>query len=54
MASRMIDLLLNRPDSYFFAFGAGHFLGRDSIVDMLRKAGFKVEHVGPNEVLDFR
>ena len=54
MASRMIDLLVNRPDSYFFAFGAGHFLGRDSIVDMLRKEGFKVDHVGPNDVLDMR
>ena len=54
MAARMIDLLVNRPDSYFFAFGAGHFLGKNSILDYLEQAGFTVDHIGPEDYVDFR
>ena len=54
MAARMIDLLVNRPDSYFFAFGAGHFLGKSSIIDYLEQAGFTVDHIGPGDHIDFR
>ena len=55
MAARMIDLLVNRPDTYFFAFGAGHFLGKNSVIDYLEQAGFTVDHIGPGDNnLDFR
>ena len=54
MAARVIDLLVNRPDSYFFAFGCGHFAGPESILSFVRAAGFKVERVAPGQKLDFR
>merc|ERR1711884_818491 len=53
MAARVIDLLVNRPDAYFFAFGVGHFIGEDNILEFIRSAGFTVDHVAPGEVLDF-
>jgi hypothetical protein len=53
MAARVIDLLVNRPDSYFFAFGVGHFLGEDSIVEFIESAGFTVDHISPEDTLDF-
>ena len=45
MAARIIDLLRESPDSYFFAFGTLHFIGKDNIPDILRSAGFEVEQV---------
>ena len=46
MAGRVIELLLNNPgSSFFFAFGAGHFVGDNTILDVVRKAGFVVEPV---------
>ena len=54
MAARVIDLLVNRPNSYFFAFGCGHFAGEDSILDFVRAAGFRVERIAPGTDLDFR
>ena len=54
MAARVIYLLVNRPDTYFFAFGAGHFVGKDSILEFVESAGFKVEKIVPGETLDFR
>merc|ERR1719264_2400495 len=53
MAARVIDLLVNRPDAYFFAFGVGHFIGVDNILEFIRSAGYTVDHVAPGEVLDF-
>jgi len=53
MAARVIDLLVNRPDAYFFAFGVGHFIGEDNILEFIRSAGYTVDHVAPGEVLDF-
>lgn len=32
-----------------FAFGAGHLVGTDGIISMLRKAGYKVEQVGVSQ-----
>ncbi len=52
MAARVVDLLVNRPDSYFFAFGAGHFVGAGSVLEFVRSAGFKVEQVAPWERTD--
>jgi len=46
MAGRVIHLLLNNPgSSFFFAFGAGHFVGENTIIDLVRKAGFVVSPV---------
>ena len=45
MAARIIDLLKENPDAYFFAFGLSHFIGEDNIPDMIRSAGFQVEEV---------
>lgn len=53
MAARVIDLLVNQPDSYFFAFGAGHFLGNDSILSFVKSAGFHVQQIYPDQTLDF-
>jgi len=50
MGARVVELLLNNPgSSFFFAFGAGHFVGNKTIVDVVRRAGFKVEQVDANE-----
>ena len=46
MASRVIQLLRSNPgSSLFFAFGAGHFTVEDSVIDLMREAGFEVERV---------
>lgn len=43
---KMVRLLRSNPnESYFFAFGAGHFLGNNSVVEMLKSIGFNVERV---------
>nr|CAB3267207.1 metalloprotease TIKI1 [Phallusia mammillata] len=45
MAHRVKTLLKQHSDeSFFFAFGAGHFLGNGSVIDFLRKDGFEIEH----------
>ena len=47
------ELLLNNPgSSFFFAFGAGHFVGDNTIIDVVRKAGFVVEPVVDADHLD--
>ena len=47
------ELLLNNPgSSFFFAFGAGHFVGDNTIIDVVRKAGFVVEPVVDTDHLD--
>ncbi|XP_051963983.1 metalloprotease TIKI2 isoform X1 [Xyrauchen texanus] len=45
MARRVSALLQRSPtQSFFFAFGAGHFLGNNSVLDILRQEGYEVEH----------
>ncbi|XP_053324928.1 metalloprotease TIKI2 [Spea bombifrons] len=45
MAKRVMALLKeNRDRSFFFAFGAGHFLGNNTVIDVLRQGGYEVEH----------
>jgi hypothetical protein len=40
MGARVIELLVNNPGtSYFFAFGAGHFVGENTVIDVVRNAG---------------
>uniref|UniRef100_H2Y5B0 Metalloprotease TIKI n=1 Tax=Ciona savignyi TaxID=51511 RepID=H2Y5B0_CIOSA len=46
MATRVVDLIRrNEDESFFFAFGAGHFLGNGSVIDYVTKAGFEIERV---------
>ncbi|BFY99858.1 hypothetical protein BsWGS_02897 [Bradybaena similaris] len=50
MAERVAYLLQQHPvTSFFFAFGAGHFLGNETVIDRLRRTGLQVEHTGPGE-----
>ena len=44
MAGKIVEAVSMNPNKkYFFAFGAEHFLGKNSIVDFLERIGFKVE-----------
>lgn len=45
MAARIIELLKEEPDAYFFAFGLAHFISEDGIPEMIRSAGFHVEEI---------
>ncbi|KRZ68448.1 Metalloprotease TIKI2 [Trichinella papuae] len=52
MANRVIGLLHANPEkSFFFAFGAGHFLGKDSVVDLVKRFGFDVKPVIYNDTV---
>lgn len=45
MARRVSALLQRNPNqTYFFAFGAGHFLGNHSVLDILRQEGYEIIH----------
>lgn len=35
----------DREKSFFFAFGAAHFFGAQSVVELVKKAGYEVELV---------
>ncbi|XP_054459217.1 metalloprotease TIKI2 isoform X2 [Anoplopoma fimbria] len=49
MARRVSALLQRNPNqTYFFAFGAGHFLGNHSVLDILRQEGYQIVHVSPD------
>ncbi|XP_053481895.1 metalloprotease TIKI2 [Ictalurus furcatus] len=50
MARRVSALLRRSPSqTFFFAFGAGHFLGNHSVLDILRQEGYEVEHTSAQE-----
>jgi uncharacterized protein YbaP (TraB family) len=43
MAERIMDMLNQNPDTiFFFAFGAAHFLGNNSVISFIEKGGFRV------------
>ncbi|XP_062934983.1 metalloprotease TIKI1 isoform X1 [Cynocephalus volans] len=45
MGRRVKALLEEFPDKgFFFAFGAGHFMGNNTVLDVLRREGYEVEH----------
>ncbi|KAM7388313.1 hypothetical protein PAMP_024499 [Pampus punctatissimus] len=45
MARRVSALMQRNPNqTYFFAFGAGHFLGNRSVLDILRQEGYEIVH----------
>ncbi|KAJ8418983.1 hypothetical protein AAFF_G00004820 [Aldrovandia affinis] len=55
MASRVSALMQRNPtQTLFFAFGAGHFLGNHSVLDILRQEGYQVEHTLPGEPITER
>jgi len=46
MADRMAKMMTKHPQrSYFFAVGALHCFGKDSVVDLLRKKGYRITRV---------
>ncbi|KAF3690980.1 Metalloprotease TIKI2 [Channa argus] len=46
MAHRVSALVQRNPNqTYFFAFGAGHFLGNHSVLDILRQEGYEIVHM---------
>uniref|UniRef100_A0A3Q2Q3P5 Metalloprotease TIKI n=1 Tax=Fundulus heteroclitus TaxID=8078 RepID=A0A3Q2Q3P5_FUNHE len=46
MARRVSALLQRNPNqTFFFAFGAGHFLGNHSVLDILRQEGHEIVHL---------
>ncbi|XP_053145017.1 metalloprotease TIKI1 isoform X1 [Hemicordylus capensis] len=51
MGKRVQDLLKEYPDrSFFFAFGAGHFMGNNTVIDVLRREGYEVEHTPAGQI----
>ena len=52
MTERIIDLIENNGDSsFFFAFGVGHFIGENSVIDMLQEKGIRTVRVSRNKVI---
>merc|ERR1719219_2708876 len=52
MASRVVNMLVQHPrTSFFFALGAAHFIGENTVLDYVESAGFTVKHIAPNETL---
>ncbi|XP_014326685.1 metalloprotease TIKI2-like [Xiphophorus maculatus] len=46
MARRVSALLQKNPNqTFFFAFGAGHFLGNHSVLDILKLDGYEIVHL---------
>ncbi|XP_064901587.1 metalloprotease TIKI1 isoform X6 [Columba livia] len=53
MGRRVKDLLEEYPDkTFFFAFGAGHFMGNNTVIDVLRREGYKVEHTPAGQAIN--
>ncbi|KAF4113981.1 metalloprotease TIKI1 [Onychostoma macrolepis] len=52
MGRRVRALLEEHPHkTFFFAFGAGHFLGNNSVIDVLQREGYEVEHMPAGQTL---
>jgi uncharacterized protein YbaP (TraB family) len=51
MADRMAKMMAEHPQkSYFFAVGALHYPGKNGIVELLRRKGYKIQRIGaPNK-----
>ncbi|XP_068609195.1 metalloprotease TIKI1 [Brachionichthys hirsutus] len=55
MGKRVKALLEEHPEkSFFFAFGAGHFLGNNTVIDVLRRQGYEVEHTPAGQPINRR
>ncbi|XP_073936298.1 metalloprotease TIKI2 isoform X2 [Castor canadensis] len=52
MGRRVMTLLQENEDKIcFFAFGAGHFLGNNTVIDVLRQAGLEVDHTPAGQAI---
>ena len=52
MSQRVMDLIRSDANtSFFFAFGAGHFIGDNSVVDMLQQKGVNIKRVPWDRVI---
>ncbi|XP_065379050.1 metalloprotease TIKI2 isoform X2 [Macaca fascicularis] len=52
MGKRVMALLRENEDKIcFFAFGAGHFLGNNTVIDILRQAGLEVDHTPAGQAI---
>ena len=52
MTEGIIDLIENqRNSSFFFAFGVGHFIGKNSVIDMLQEKGKRIVRVSRYKVI---
>ena len=52
MSQRIKDLIQSDPNnSFFFAFGNGHFIGDNSVVDMLEQKGVNITRVPRDRVI---
>ncbi|XP_046324670.1 metalloprotease TIKI2 isoform X2 [Marmota monax] len=52
MGKRVMALLQENEDKIcFFAFGAGHFLGNNTVIDVLRQAGLEVDHTPAGQAI---
>nr|XP_009501811.1 PREDICTED: metalloprotease TIKI2-like [Phalacrocorax carbo] len=49
LISSLLQVLMTTGEHAFLAFGAGHFLGNNTVIDVLRQAGFEVEHTPPGQ-----
>jgi hypothetical protein len=43
--SKWIEQRMSKPGAVMIAVGAGHLAGKDSVVEMLRKDGYKVRRL---------
>ncbi|KAF7491258.1 Metalloprotease TIKI2 [Sarcoptes scabiei] len=51
MSQRVLNLIHSRPkESFFFVFGAGHFLGNDSIIELMKESGFTIVHMNDSHI----
>ena len=52
MSQRVMDLIRSDANtSFFFAFGAGHFIGDHSVVDLLKRKGLNITRVPWDRVI---
>ncbi|NXS09660.1 TIKI2 Metalloprotease, partial [Neodrepanis coruscans] len=52
MGRRVKDVLEEHPNkSFFFAFGAGHFMGNNTVIDVLGREGYEVEHTPAGQAI---
>lgn len=52
MAKRVLKLIEEEPKKkFFFAFGAGHFLGNGSVIEILKMQGHNVTHIQADDPL---
>ena len=40
---KQIETMVGGPDNVFIVVGAGHLVGPDSVIDLLREKGYKVK-----------